>query len=127
MGAERTVVAVDFRHSDVCMEGAIVIVIVSALLAPVVWTVAFMVLGQRPLPGAIPAPHQDNDNLVQQRLPNVRLPSVEVITGSGWGPGSYRIDLVQAESRADAYLRTFSSQQSDTFYGCNPSGRVYRL
>jgi hypothetical protein len=71
----------------------------------VVWRFVLTGLQQRPFPRGILAPHVENDNVVRRPLFHMGLPCAELLGGGGWGPGSYQIDLVQAESRADMYLR----------------------
>lgn len=102
------------------MERAILIAI--ALFGLVVWRVVFTLLEQWPSPRATPPPRQRKDTLAKQRRPHWLLPCVELTTGIGWGPGSSRIDLVQAESRADMYLRRVIA-----LTGATQNGKSYFL
>ena len=81
------------------MESAILTVI--ALLALAVRRFAFARLQRRSWFGGIGAAH---DNTLDRRRPIFEQPYVGVITGNGWNPGSYRMDQIEAESRAETYL-----------------------
>jgi len=84
------------------MERAILTAI--ALFALVVWRFVFEGFQQRARLRPIPPPHRENDNLVGRCSSNLGLSCTGVGIGSGWGPGSYRIDFIQAENRAETYL-----------------------
>jgi hypothetical protein len=81
------------------MESAIVSAI--AVLALAAWRFVFAGLQRRAGFGGVAAAH---DNTLDRRPPILEQPCVEVITENGWNPGSYRINPIEAKSRAETYL-----------------------
>lgn len=102
------------------METAILTVI--ALLALIAWRFVFAVLQPRPLRTENARPDQENGGVREQRFLRLQLTCVEVSVGIGWGPGSYRIELIQAENRAETYLRSVAALISAV-----PKGNGYLL
>jgi len=102
------------------MESAILTVI--ALLALIAWRLVFAGLQPRQVRAENAALDQENGGVREQRLLRRQLPYAEVIAGTGWGPGSYRIDLIQAENRAETYLRSVAAR-----IGAAPKGNGYLL
>jgi len=80
------------------MESTIVSAI--ALLALIVWRFVFARLERRLRSGGNAAAPDTLD----QRRSVLEEPCVWGFTGYGWNPGSYRIDPIGTESRAEAYL-----------------------
>ena len=81
------------------MGSAILVVVLLALVA---WRLVFSALQSRLWFKEIAAVH---DNTLDRRPTISELPCVGIIAGNGWNPGSYRINLIEAESRAETYLR----------------------
>lgn len=102
------------------MESPIPTLIV--LLALIVWIFVFAGLEPRLLHRESSAVSQENGGVRNQRLLRLQLPCAEFIAGTGWGPGSYRIDLIQAENRAETYLRSVAA-----LIGATPKGNGYLL
>lgn len=102
------------------METAILTVI--ALLALVVWRLAFAGLQRRLSYREVPASDQEENVIARQRLPNLGLPYVGIITGSGWNPSSHRTNPADAESRAETYLRRIAE-----LIGATQKGNCYVL
>jgi len=98
------------------MELAIPIVL--ALFALVAWRLVFAGLQWRAQVEEIIVPRQERDSLLEPRV----QPCMREIAGSGWNPGYYRIDLVDVESRSDAYLRRIVA-----LVGAAKSGNGYIL
>jgi len=73
---------------------------VIALLALFAWRLLFAGLQRQAQLEEITVAHQEQDNVLEQRL----LPYMRVIAGGGWSPDFCRIDLIDAESRSNAYL-----------------------
>lgn len=96
------------------MGSAILVVVLLALVA---WRLVFSALQSRLWFKEIAAVH---DNALDRRPSISEPPCVGTIAGNGWNPGSYRINLIEAESRAKTYLRrivalTGATQKGDGF------------
>jgi len=102
------------------MESAILTFIV--LLALIVWRLAFAGLQLRLLRRESAAVSKQNDGVREQCFLRLQLPCAEVIAGTGWSPGSYRIDLIQADKRAETCLRAVAA-----LIGATPKGNGYLL
>lgn len=103
------------------MERAILTLIV--LLALIVWRFVFAWLQVRLLlRRETVAVSQENGGVREHCRLRLQLPCAEVIAGTGWSPGSYRIDLIQAENRAETYLRSVAA-----LVGATPKGNGYLL
>lgn len=99
------------------MESVVLTVI--ALFALIVWKFVFAGLHRRLL-GEIPVRHQEYDGVLERRLHIFEQPLVRAIAGNGGDMGSYRINLIYAESPAETYLRriaalTGAAQMSDGY------------
>jgi hypothetical protein len=87
---------------------------VIALLALIVWRFVFALLQDRLRSGGIPAAQDNNSD---QGRPILEQPVMGVITGNGWNPGAYRINPLEAESRAETYLRRIVAVTGDARKG----------
>jgi len=95
------------------MGSAILMVV---LLAFVPWRLVFSAVRRRLWFKEIAAVH---DNTLDRHPTISELPCVWIIAGNGWNPGSYRINLIEAESRAETYLRRIVALTCATQKGHN--------